>query len=174
MYLGDGVISRGPRDVFRLRISTDKRYPLLIEESATAVRAVMPSSRVHVQHCASRGLVEINSYSKSWPCYFPQHGEGPKHKRPIVLEAWQETLVTRNRRQFLRGLIHSDGCRVQNRVNGKDYPRYVFTQVSGDIRALFCTTCEQLGVEFTISGKNVSIARRGSVIQLDDFIGPKR
>ena len=30
-------------------------------------------------------------------------------------------------KEFLRGLIHSDGCRVLNRVNGKGYPRYFFT-----------------------------------------------
>lgn len=61
-----------------------------------------------------------------------------------------------------------------NRVNGKGYPRYLFDQVSDDIRRLFCDTCERLGVEYTRSKwKTVSIARAGSVALLDSFIGPK-
>jgi hypothetical protein len=63
---------------------------------------------------------------------------------------------------------------VLNRVAGKEYPRYFFTQVSADIKELFCMTCEQLGIEFTLSSpKNVSIARRASVASLDAFVGPK-
>ena len=77
-------------------------------------------------------------------------------------------------REFLRGLIHSDGCRVLNRVNGKDYPRYFFTQVSDDIRGLFCETCRRLGIHYTQNNwKTISIARSGSVSRLDEFVGPK-
>jgi hypothetical protein len=73
-----------------------------------------------------------------------------------------------------RGLLHSDGCRVLNRVNGKDYPRYLFVQVSDDIRGLSCDTCERLGVEYTLSSwTTVSIARGASVALLDSFVGTK-
>jgi hypothetical protein len=73
-----------------------------------------------------------------------------------------------------RLLIHSDGCRVLNRVNGKDYPRYLFDQVSDDTRRLFCDTCHRLGVEYTLSRwKTVSIARAASVALVDSFIGTK-
>ena len=83
-------------------------------------------------------------------------------------------IVDRHGDRFLRGLIHSDGCRVINRVAGKEYPRYFFTQVSADIRGLFCGMCQQLGIEFTLSSRrNVSIARRDSVANLDAFVGPK-
>jgi hypothetical protein len=55
------------------------------------------------------------------------------------------------------------------------YPRYVCSQVSRDIRALFCATCEQLKIRYTLSSwKHVSIARRASVARLDEFIGPKQ
>jgi hypothetical protein len=45
---------------------------------------------------------------------------------------------------FRRGLIHSDGCRVQNRVRqGKDScPRYFFSNESQDIQQLFRHACE--------------------------------
>ena len=59
-------------------------------------------------------------------------------------------------------------------MNGKDYPRYFFTQVSDDIRRLFCDTCARLGIEYTRNDwRNVSIARARSVALLDTFVGPK-
>jgi hypothetical protein len=45
MYLGDGYIASGPRGVFRLRIALDKKYPLIVEECAAAMQAVLPWSR---------------------------------------------------------------------------------------------------------------------------------
>jgi hypothetical protein len=172
-YLGDGTISRGRREVYRLRIFTDARYPRIIAECAAAMEAVMPENRVSVMPLACRA-VEIGCSSKRWPLLFPQHGPGPKHKRRIVLEPWQEEIVADHTREFLRGLIHSDGCRVLNRVNGKDYPRYFFTQVSDDIRRIFCEACRRVGVAYTWNNwKTVSIARAPSVALLDTFVGPK-
>jgi hypothetical protein len=172
-YLGDGTISKGRKDVYRLRITTDARYHRIIEECAAAMAAVMPSNRVKVQQLPYKA-VEINSYSKKWPLLFPQHGPGGKHTRKIVLAQWQTTILMRHPKPFLRGLIHSDGCRVVNHVNGRDYPRYFFTQVSGDIKRPFCDACDQLGIEYTFnSWKTVSIARRESVALLDSFVGPK-
>jgi hypothetical protein len=134
---------------------------------------VMPANQVLVQK-RPWNAVEISSNSKSWPLFFPQHGPGPKHKRKIELAPWQAWIVEQFPREFLRGLVHSDGCRVMNRVNGKDYPRYFFDQVSDDIRRLFCDACRRLGIEYTHSKwKTISIARAASVAILDSFIGPK-
>jgi hypothetical protein len=172
-YLGDGTVSRHGKGVYRLRIVTDKRYPKIIAECVAAMQAVLPNNRVHVQQLPYRA-VEIGCYSKAWPLLFPQLGPGLKHRRKIELEPWQAEIVDRYTREFLRGLIHADGCRVLNRVNGKDYPRYFFDQVSDDIRRLFCEACAHLGIEYTWSRwKTVSIARSESVAMLDEFVGPK-
>ena len=172
-YLGDGWISRQKRDVYRLRIKTDSRYPGLIAECAEAMAAVMPKNKVLIQKMPYNA-VEIGCSSKMWPLLFPQHGPGRKHERKIELVQWQQEIVDCFPREFLRGLIHSDGCRVLNRVNGKDYPRYFFTQVSDDIRGLFCETCRRLGIHYTQNNwKTISIARSGSVSRLDEFVGPK-
>jgi hypothetical protein len=172
-YLGDGSISHHPRGVYKLRITTDARYPAIIAACAAAMQAVVPRNRVNIYDLPYRA-VEIYSYSKAWPLFFPQHGPGRKHRRKIELAPWQAGIVERFPREFLRGLIHSDGCRVLNRVNGKDYPRYLFDQVSDDIRRLFCDTCNRLGIEYTWSRwKTVSIARAESVALLDSFVGPK-
>ena len=172
-YLGDGWISRQKRDVYRLRIKTDSRYPGVIRECAAAMETVMPENKVLIQKMPYNA-VEIGCSSKLWPLLFPQHGPGPKHRRKIELEPWQAKIVDRYTREFLRGLIHADGCRVLNRVNGKDYPRYFFDQVSDDIRRLFCEACDRIGIEYTWSRwKTVSIARAVSVARLDEFIGRK-
>ncbi len=172
-YLGDGTISRHRRGVYRLRIVTDGRYPGIIAECAAAMQAVLQRNRVLVQQLRYRA-VEISCYSKLWPLLFPQHGPGRKHERSIELAPWQAEIVERFPRELLRGLIHSDGCRVLNRVNGTDYPRYFFTQVSTDIKALFCDACDRLGIAYSFSNwKTVSIARAGSVALLDSFVGPK-
>jgi hypothetical protein len=45
MYLGDGCLSEHPRDVYKLRISLDARYPGIASECERAIRAVMPRNR---------------------------------------------------------------------------------------------------------------------------------
>lgn len=104
----------------------------------------------------------------------PAAWPGKKHTRPIELTAWQEAIVDRHPGQLLRGLIHSDGCRVVNRVGDRRYPRYFFTQVSPDIRDIFCRACRRLDVAYTIpTARTVSVARADAVARLDLFVGPK-
>jgi hypothetical protein len=174
LYLGDGCLLKNPR-AWRLDITMDTRYPALIVECASAMAELMPENRVSINSRHPANCVIVRCYSQAWPCLFPQHGPGPKHRRRIALEPWQERIVDAEPEQFIRGLIHSDGCRVLNRVNGKEYPRYFFSQVSDDIRRLFCRSLRQLGIDYTWNDhKNVSIARARSVALLDEFVGPKR
>jgi hypothetical protein len=178
MYLGDGTIVRIGRS-FALRVFMDSRYTDIIAEVAAAMRVVNQRGTASVYPHARHNFVTIVSYSNAWPCLFPQHGPGRKHERTIELAPWQEAIVDREPEQFIRGLIHSDGCRVMNRVvvDGKDYayPRYFFTQVSKDIQGLFCRSCDRLGIEYGFSGggRDVTIHRQGSVARLDAFVGPK-
>jgi hypothetical protein len=117
----------------------------------------------------------VYSLSKHWPCLFPQHGPGRKHERKIELTAWQQDLVDADPRPLLRGLLHSDGCRVLNWVNGTPYPRYHFSNVSADIKGIFGRACDALGIEWRPHNRrSLSVARRESVALLDQFVGPKR
>jgi hypothetical protein len=110
-------------------------------------------------------------------------GPGRKHERPIVLAPWQCEIVEAHPWPFVRGLIHSDGCRTVNRFTTRlpsgrvaeyAYPRYFFSNLSADIRALFCESCEQLGLRWTQSNhRNISISHRTSVALLDENVGPK-
>jgi hypothetical protein len=172
LYLGDGCISTHPRGVFRLRIVCADAYPELIRLCHVAMGEVLPNK---VSQTPKVGCTEVASYSKHWPCLFPQHGPGKKHQRRIELTVWQQELVDLDPRPLVRGLLHSDGCRVLNWVNGTPYPRYHFTNVSADIRGIFGRACDQLGVAWRANNRwSLSVARRGSVALLDEFVGPKR
>jgi hypothetical protein len=174
LYLGDGCLSPYPRDVYRLRIVCTNRYPGLIRECEQAMAQVI-ANKVSQARKLGEGCTEVNSSSKHWLCMFPQHGPGKKHQRAIELNVWQQELVDRDPRPLIRGLLHSDGCRVLNWVNGTAYPRYHFSNVSADIRGIFGRACDQLGVEWRANNRwSLSVARRGSVALLDEFVGPKR
>ncbi|GAA3068563.1 hypothetical protein FHS39_001976 [Streptomyces olivoverticillatus] len=142
----------------------------------------MPS----VKRRQKQGCAEVKSYSQHWPCMFPQHGPGKKHERRIVLEPWQQEIVDAYPWEFIRGLFHSDGCRITNwttrLVGGErkryEYPRYFFTNKSDDIRKLHSDTLDKVGVEWKMTRRgsdpfNISVARRASVALMDAHVGPK-
>jgi hypothetical protein len=180
LYLGDGCITRGRRDVYALSIACSDGWPGLMAAAEAAMSSVMPTSRVfRVQRM---GCTEVKSTSKHWPCLFPQHGPGRKHKRKIELESWQETIASQHPGAFARGLFHSDGCRFTNRVRRPladgdrwyEYPRYMFTNESRNILGICGATLDQLGVDWRFSRRNtISVARSAAVARLDEFVGPK-
>jgi hypothetical protein len=181
VYLGDGCISRGPRSVYRLRITLDLAYPRIVDECEAAMREVVPRNRVHrllrkggYLERPEPSLVELSAYSKSWPCLFPQHGPGKKHERPIRLADWQRELLLREPELLLRGLIHSDGCRFINTGRGGwTCPRYVFNNRSDGIRQIFCEACDVLDLHYTFAPRAVYVSRKADVARMDAFIGPK-
>lgn len=178
-YLGDGDITRHARGVFRLRITLDMKYPEIVECARRAMSEVVPRNRVGVGRRAEEGVMLVMAYSKNWPTLLPQHGPGPKHRRPIALCPWQRHITHRFPQAFVRGLIHSDGCRfvARQRAGGRtyEYLRYAFSNVSTDIRRLLCEHLDLVEVRYThVPPVQIQIAQRGSVQALDSFIGPKR
>jgi transcriptional regulator with XRE-family HTH domain len=179
LYLGDGYVARNHGGVYALRIHLDERYPVIVREAEAAMSLVMPMNKVNCARRTRDRCVEVKSYSKHWPCLFPQHGPGMKHERTIELEAWQREICDQSPWRFLRGLIQSAGSRFMNVIRHPkktySYPRYTFTNHSEDIRALFCEYCDKVAVEWRRMNRwNISIARRGSVALMDRHIGPKR
>ncbi|MGW2597262.1 transcriptional regulator [Streptomyces klenkii] len=180
LYLGDGCLSAGRRGVHALRIACADAWPGLIDSCREAMRQVRPENSVWIVQ--KQGCVMVTSTSKHWPCLFPQHGPGKKHERVISLEPWQQSLVDAHPWELLRGLIHSDGCRITNWttrvINGAtkryEYPRYFFTNKSADIRQIYTDTLDAVGVAWKQANRfNVSVARKASVALMDAHIGPK-
>ncbi|MGW4896735.1 helix-turn-helix domain-containing protein [Kitasatospora sp. NPDC004240] len=186
LYLGDGHITQ-PRQhrTLSLFITCDNNWPGIMDSVEQAMRSVFPNNKP----CRVRrtGCHDVKLYSNHLLCHFPQHGPGKKHERTIALEPWQREIVEAHPWEFLRGLIHSDGCRITNwatrTVNGVvrryEYPRYFFTNTSTDITRLLTDTLDAVGVAWKASvprptGQvNVSIARKASVALMDTHIGPK-
>ncbi|MGZ9930340.1 helix-turn-helix domain-containing protein [Streptomyces sp. NC-S4] len=179
LYLGDGhIISKYKQH--HLSIFCDAAWAGLVDAAEEAMHLVMRIPRISRRQ--RQGCVEVQSHSTHWTCLFPQHGPGKKHERRITLEDWQQEIVDAHPWDFLRGLIHSDGCRITNWTvrNGKryEYPRYFFTNKSDDIRSLCTDTLTKVGVRWTVLARgsdpfNVSIARKDSVALMDAHIGPK-
>ena len=184
LYLGDGYVgharTRGRSS--QLIIACDAGYPELIEECWAAMQLASPGCHIGF-HKTQFECIRVVGGSRWWPEAFPQHGPGRKHERSIVLEPWQREIVDAFPQEFLRGLIHSDGCRTVNRFKTRlpsgrvaeyAYPRYFFSNLSADIRGLFCESCDQLGLRWTQSNpRNISISHRTSVALLDENVGPK-
>ena len=181
VYLGDGWVGRVGRS-WCLRLTLDVSYPEVICEAATAMAAVA-EVRVTTLLRAQRSTVIVQSSGIDWGSLIPQHGPGKKHERKIELVDWQLEITNCYARDFIRGLIHSDGSRCINRFSVKlpsgrigryAYPRYFFTNYSADIRGIFCDHCDLLGVRWSQSNaRNISISHRDSVALLDSFVGPK-
>ena len=149
LYLGDGCISPAGR-TYRLRIACDAGYPGLVDACVTALETLMPSKAAWTGRRPSSRCIDVSMYWNHWPCVLPQHGPGRKHHRPIVLEAWQETIISQQRTSFVRGLLHSDGCRVVATDRGVKSVRYHFSNRSDDIRALLCRNLDALGVRKSV------------------------
>lgn len=183
MYLGDGCLAAHRRgSSCDLRLCLDALYEDVIREASAAITAVVPgTSVVHVRR-PTRAVV-LQSSHPVWPLAFPQHGPGKKHLRRILLEPWQQELTSAHPRELIRGLIQSDGCRCVNRfstalpsgrVREYAYVRYFFSNLSEDIKDVFCSHADQLGIRWSRANpRYVSIHDRRSVAILDEFVGPK-
>jgi hypothetical protein len=174
LHLGDGhLVTRARVPV--LRVFCADAWPGLIGECESAMLSVIAKN---VQRVQKTGCVAVQSYSMHWPCLLPQHGPGMKHLRRIALADWQRPVVDAHPGDLLRGLIHSDGCRTTNRIRRGNkfytYPRYNFSNESGDIMALCQESLDRLGIPWRMCRRNMlSVARREAVVRLDGFVGPK-
>ncbi|KOT50431.1 MULTISPECIES: hypothetical protein [Streptomyces] len=184
LYLGDGCISPHPHGGYVLRIACADAWPGLIDACRAAILRMKAANSVCL--VGKQGCVMVSSYSRHWPCLFPQHGPGKKHERAIALETWQREIVDAHPWEFLGGLFHSDGCRITNwatRVVGGvrrryEYPRYFFTNTSADILRICTDTLDAVGVAWKQArhsrrAQNVSVAQHASVALMDAYIGPK-
>jgi len=179
-YLGDGCISRQAR-YYSFRVSCDAKYPRIIADIEQVIERVRPERRTF--RVLGPGVVVVESNWVHWPCLFPQDGPGRKHERELGMQTWQWDIVQNHPAAFLRGLFHSDGCRVNNWalqvVAGEkkryEYPRWQFTNESAEIVAWCQEALDLLDIPWRQSSRRLlSVSRRRAVARLDDLIGLKR
>ena len=179
-YLGDGYLIEARRGVYTLSVFNDACYVELNLHIADLMRRVKPGGRPHIRRIT--GCLSTSVGWKHWPCLFPQHGPGRKHERVLGMADWQWTIVRDHPADFLRGLFHSDGCRVRNwasrpvagELKRYDYPRWQFTNHSSEIRGWCCQALDLVGVPWRASNwKTSSVSTRAGVARLDELIGLK-
>jgi len=172
LYLGDGYIASHARGVYRLRICCADAYPELIKRCEDAMGHVIATK---VSRVACVGCTEVSSFSKHWPCLFPQHGPGKKHLRKIELTVWQQELVDLDPRPpgpRTAALRRVPGAELGERDAVPPLPLH---ERVGRHPGIFGRACDQLGIEWRPNNRwSLSVARRGSVALLDEFVGPRR
>jgi hypothetical protein len=173
LYLGDGCISATRRS-YKMRIVLDRSYPSIVSACTSALEALCPGKTAWIgPH--GKGASAVVMYWNHWPCLFPQHGPGRKHERTIRLVPWQQAIIADNHRSLIRGLIHSDGCRVVATDRGVLSVRYHFSNLSEDIKRIYCDSLDAVGIHWTRpSDKDIAVYRKASVAIMDRFVGPKR
>ena len=179
LYLGDGhVVLMANGRSFRLSIALDQRYPGIIDECYGSMSRMRPPGHMKVSFGHQLGCVSVIGFWKHWPCVFPQHGPGMKHQRSVALRSWQQSIADGYPKQFLRGLIQSDGWRGTNfaLTRGKryEYPRYQFTNESLEIHQMFRRACSVLNIHWTTAPRQTYVSRRSDVSFMDSFIGLKK
>jgi len=173
LYLGDGHIVKAKR-VYKLGITLFSEDLNIINRCRQALEIVFNENKISQRKRKNARAVEVYVYNKYLPLIFPQHGAGKKHNRRIILEPWQNEIVEKYTKEFVKGLIDSDGC-VFVRQNGNYRSKaYQFTNMSEDIKSLFCWGCNLLGVQYSKPYFNrIEIARRDDVEKLDSLLGSK-
>ena len=184
LYLGDGHIVYRDGRPRSFRLYLDDAYPDLIREATAALDLTLAPARTRAYNWGREKRTILQICHPVMLSAFPQHGPGKKHDRKIELVEWQLDLTRAHPEALVRGLIHSDGCRSINRFKTKlpsgrvkeyAYPRYFFSNLSGDIVGIFRDHCALLGVRTSMSNyRNVSISDKASVAILDQVVGPKR
>jgi hypothetical protein len=165
LYLGDGHITDFARTQ-RIRLFLDARYPTIVDDAEHLIRTMLPGNRVGRMAAEEGRMAVVWSYSSHLSCLFPQHGDGKKHDRPIVLEPWQRELVAAAPWALLRGLIRSDGCVFVNRTGRYEYLSYEFANLSSDILDLCEETSHGVGLRPRRYARALRFYRRDCVALL--------
>lgn len=162
-YLGDGYIVKTHRqNVFKMRIFCDIKYENILNEISQSLEIIFPNSKALKRQHTSSNCIEVYLYSSHLLKLFPQHGEGRKHERPIVLEDWQKEIVDEFPVDFLRGLIYTDGCFY---FSGK-YECCNFANKSKDIIDLCSQTMSKLNINHKIRIRNADTKYFGYMIDI--------
>jgi hypothetical protein len=182
-YLGDGHLAHKPPRTWTLRVSCDGAYPGIKREVRNAMETTFPGHTSRERRYAKGDADIVAITHPALGRAFPQHGPGRKHEREIALTDWQLAITRSHPGELVRGLVHSDGCRVINRFSTRlpsgrvaeyEYVRYFFSNLSEDIRQIFWAHCSLLGIRVTQPNhRNLAVSHRDSVAIMERIVGAK-
>jgi hypothetical protein len=108
--LGDGNLSCPNGRATRLRISCDRKYPLLASEITEALKSLLPANRVSIVDIPNQGSFDISVYSNKLNDWMPWRvGSGSKAQQGARVPVWVKSDAI-YAKDCLRGLIQTDGC----------------------------------------------------------------
>jgi hypothetical protein len=179
IFLGDGCLSLGKKNVYRCRITLDAKYSDIISKTKNCISTIMPNNKTSIVYRPYKGMpscVDVSCYSKEWIKVLTFYIAGPKWTHSIKLEDWQQSIVEKYPHEFWLGLYHSDGTRYVQTNTGKFV--YSFCQKSEDITNLFKWCSDLLDIKYTSYKRDnmyniVGFYSRASVSFIDTFAGQK-
>lgn len=112
--LGDGNLSNPNKRAPRLRISCDKKYPLLSKHIISSLRLMLPQNKVGIIN-RKKNCIDISIYSGHLPKLLGWNWyDGPKNKQNVAVPNWikKDSDFTK---ECLRGLLQTDGSIYKDR-----------------------------------------------------------
>jgi len=124
LAIGDGNLSNPNGRATRLRITCDKKYPLLIKKVAGSLQLLFPQNKIGISDY-NRGYLNISIYSNLLEQIIPwKTGRGSKFAQKVSIPEW----IKENRKykiNCLKGLIETDGSIYYDR----GYKMMIFTTI---------------------------------------------
>lgn len=124
LAIGDGNLSNPNGRATRLRITCDKKYPLLIKKISDSLKLLLPQNKVGIVDY-DEGYLNVSVYSNLLEKIIPwKSGKGSKFIQKVSVPEW----IKENREykiNCLRGLIETDGSIYSDR----GYKMMIFTTI---------------------------------------------
>ena len=140
LALGDGNLSNPNGRATRLRITCDKKYPLLIKRIIKTLRSLLPQNKVSIVD-KKESCLDVSVYSNHLEKILGWKAKGgSKFYQNISIPSW----VKENEKykiNCLRGLIETDGCIYTDR----GYKMMIFTTIISKLANDFYDIAVSLG-----------------------------
>jgi len=180
-YLGDGCLQHDKKKKTRsytLFISNQANFHKMNQQISKSLEVLFQKKVVRIYKRKNSNCLNIKLTAVNLNLLFP-HGEGKKHERKIVLEDWQLNLIEKFPKEFIKGMLESDGCRFQARKICSTYYVYKFDNKSCDLHEILQRIAKILNLHFTFTSSKgnkihtTSFYKKEDVLFLDSFIGVK-
>lgn len=125
--IGDGNLSNPNGRATRLRITCDKKYPILFNHIINSLKLLFPRNKVSVLN--RKGCFDVSIYSNNLEKILGWYaGKGPKYVQKVSIPEWIKEKDNYKIR-CLKGLIETDGSIYFDR----GYKMVIFTTVIPDL-----------------------------------------